>query len=192
MDSGAAAVPGGSAVHRTVAAALLLLCVPAAVAARGASTPEERKRAIEITRRLEKEPLARSGGESRAWLLRFIVEAPDFMVKSCHGPLDPLATAEDDPYASLLYVQSMFGMVSFLFEHPKQADDWAAVQTAGIESTLKAYESLRRADSEARWTELDRLVTARNAGKLRKLVEKEMAGCEKEEPEEGPAPRDAI
>lgn len=179
-------------MHRTLAAALLLLCAPAIAVARGPSTPEERKRAVEITRKLEKEPLARSGAEARAWLLRLIVEAPDFTVKSCRGPLDVLAKAEDDPYAALLYVQSMFGMTSFLFENPKRAGEWAAVQTAGIESVLKAYEALRRADSEARWKELDRLVAARNAGKLRKLVEKEMAGCEKEEGEAGPAPRDAI
>ena len=179
-------------MHRTVAAALLLLCFPAAAQGRGPSTAQERKRAVEITRRLEKEPLARSGGQARAWLLKFIVEAPDFNVKSCKGPLDVLSADEEDPYAALLYVQSVFGMAAFMFEHPKQAGGWAAVQTAGIESTLRAYESLRRADSEARWKELDRLVTARNGGKLRKLVEKEMAGCEKEEQGEGPEPRDAI
>jgi hypothetical protein len=179
-------------VHRIVAAALALLAVAAPALARGPSTPEERRRAVEITRRLEQEPLARSGAEARAWLLRFVVEAPDFHVKSCRGPLDVLANEEEDPYAALLYVQSIFGMTAFLFEHPKQADDWAAVQTAGIESTLKAYEALRRADSEARWKELDRLLAARNEKKLRGLVEKEMAGCEKEEEQGGPAPRDAI
>jgi hypothetical protein len=179
-------------VHRTLAAALVLLAPALAFAERGPSTPEERKRAVEITHRLEREPLARSGAEARAWLLKFVVEAPDFHVKSCRGPLDVLANDEEDPYAALLYVQSIFGMTAFLFEHPKQAADWAAVQTAGIESTLKAYESLRRADSEARWKELDRLVAARKAGKLRKLVEKEMAACEKEEEAAGPAPRDAI
>jgi hypothetical protein len=182
-------------VHRILAAALLVLCTPSlAAAARGPSTPAERKRAVEITRRLEKEPLARSGIEAREWLLRFIVEAPDFHVKSCSGPLDVLAKDEDGPYARVLYVQSIFGMTAFMFEHPKKANDWAAVQTAGIESTLRAYESLLSADSGARWKELDELVKARNGGRLRKLVEKEMAGCEKEGEEEdfGPAPRDAI
>jgi hypothetical protein len=182
-------------VHRTVAAALLVLCTPSlAAAARGPSTPAERKRAIEITRRLEKEPLARSGVEAREWLLRFIIEAPDFNVKSCSGPLDVLAQDEEGPYARLLYVQSIFGMTAFMFEHPKKAEDWAAVQTAGIESTLRAYESLLKADSGARWKELDRLVKARTGGRLRKLVEKEMAACEKEgeEGDFGPAPRDAI
>jgi len=182
-------------VHRIVAAALLLLCSPEVASARGPSTAAERKRAIEITRKLEKEPLARSGVEARAWLLQFIVEAPDFNVKGCSGPLDALAKNEDAPYARLLYVQSIFGMAAFMFEHPKQVADWAAVQTAGIESTLKAYQSILRADSDARWKELDRLVAAKNTGKLRKLVEKEMAGCAKEGGEEdGGAmpPSDAI
>jgi hypothetical protein len=113
-------------------------------------------------------------------------------VKGCSGPLDALAKDEDGPYARLLYVQSIFGMAAFLFEHPKKANDWAAVQTAGIESTLRAYQSILRADSEARWKELDRLVTAQKAGKLRKLVEKEMASCPKEEEGMGPSPSDAI
>jgi hypothetical protein len=181
-------------VHRIVAA-LLVLCSPALAAAeRGPSTAQERRRAVELTRRLEKEPLARSGGEARDWLLEFIVEAPDFNVKGCSGPLDVLAKNEDGPYARILYVQSIFGMAAFMFEHPKQVNDWAAVQTAGIDSTLKAYESILRADHAARWKELDRLVAARKAGKLRKLVEKEMAGCEKEGGQEelGPSPRDAI
>jgi hypothetical protein len=179
-------------VYRTLAA-LLLLSSPALASARGPSTAAERKRAVEITRKLEKQPLSRSGVEARDWLLQFIVEAPDFNVKGCSGPLDVLAKREDGPYARLLYVQSIFGMAAFMFEHPKQAGDWAAVQAAGIESTLRAYESILRADSDARWKELDRLVAARNAGKLRKLVEKEMAACPKESDEEsGPAPADAI
>jgi hypothetical protein len=179
-------------VHRIVA--LLVLCTPALAAAeRGPSTAEERKRAVELTRKLEKQPLARSGIADREWLLTFIVEAPDFNVKGCSGPLDVLAKNEDGPYARLLYVQSIFGMAAFMFEHPKKAGDWAAVQTAGIESTLTAYESILRADSDARWKELDRLVAVRNGGKLRKLVEKEMAKCPEEGEEEGGlSPRDAI
>lgn len=178
-------------MFRTAAAALLLLSVPALAAARGPSTPAERKKAVELTRKLEKQPLARSSGQDRAWLLEFIVEAPDFEVKSCTGPLDVLAKDEENPYARLLYIQSVFGMASFMFESPKKAGDWAAVQTAGIESTLRAYESLLKADPESRWKELDRLVAARGKGKLRALVEKEMARCGTGE-DDGPAPADAI
>ncbi len=126
-------------MFRIFATALLLLCTPALATARGPSTPAERKKAVELTRKLEKLPLARSSNQDRAWLLQFIVEAPDFEVKGCSGPLDVLAKQEDGPYARLLYVQSVFGMAAFMFENPKKVDDWAAVQTAGIESTLRSY-----------------------------------------------------
>lgn len=178
-------------MYRTVAAALVLLLTPALATARGPSTPAERKKAIELTRKLEKLPLARSANQDRAWLLQLIVEAPDFEVKGCSGPLDALAKDEDGPYARILYVQSVFGMATFMFENPKKVDDWAAVQTAGIESTLRAYESVLKADPDARWKELDRLVAARGKGKLRALVEKEMAKCGTGE-DQGPAPSDAI
>lgn len=185
-------------MSRAVAATLVLslaVLSPATALARGPSTPEERKRAVETTRKLEKEPLSRSSTEARKWLFQWIVEIPDIHVTSCQGPLDPLVKEDDeedadDAYGQLLWVQSVFGMAAFLVENPKKAGDWAAVQTAGIASTLRAYESILRADSEARWDELDRLLAAEKAGKLRALVEKEMASCGKEGM--GPAPRDAI
>ena len=177
---------------RTVAAALVLVCAPALAGARGPSTAEERKRAVELTRKLEKQPLARASNQDRGWLLKFIIEAPDYDVKGCSGPLDALAKDEEGPYARLLYVQSIFGMAAYMFENPKKTEDWAAIQTAGIESTLKAYESILKADPDAHWKELDRLVTARGKGKLRALVEKEMAPCGRGEEEGGPLPRDAI
>lgn len=178
---------------RTLALALLVAAAARPALARGPSTPEERKRAVETTRRLEKEPLARSSTEARKWLFQWIVEIPDIHVTSCSGPLDVLQKDEEDPYGQLLYLQSVFGMTAFLVEHPGKKDDWVAVQTAGIESVLRAYESLRKADSSARWKVLDRLAAARKAGKLRAIVKEEMAECGKPEEERmGPLPRDAI
>ncbi len=177
---------------RSLAAVLALLCVPALADARGPSTAAERTKAVQLTRKLERQPLARSSNQDRAWLLQFIVEAPDFEVKGCSGPLDVLAKEEEGPYARLLYVQSVFGMASFMFENPKKQDDWAAVQAAGIESTLRAYESILKADPDSRWKELDRRLAARGKGRLRALVEKEMAKCPTGEDDGGPAPSDAI
>jgi hypothetical protein len=179
-------------VIRALAVALLVLAAPRPSLARGPSTPEERKRAVETTRRLEKEPLSRKSMEARRWLFQWIVEIPDIQVTSCKGPLDPLSSDEEG-YGQLLYLQSVFGMATYLIEHPGKAKDWVAVQTAGIESTLRAYEAIRKADSEAHWKELDRLASARKAKKLPELVKKEMAECGKPEEERmGPLPRDAI
>lgn len=177
---------------RALTLALLVLAAPRLAAARGPSTPEERKRALQTTRRLEKEPLARKAMEDRKWLFQWIVEIPDIQVNGCKGPLDDLAEDEDG-YGKLLYVQAVFGMAAYLIEHPDKKNDWVTVQTAGIESVLRTYESVRKVDSEARWKELDRLQAAHKKGQLRGIVSKEMADCGKP-PEErmGPAPRDAI
>ena len=105
-----------------IAAVALAAAHPSLASERGPSTPEERKRAVETTRKLEKSPLARSSVEARRWLFQWIVDIPDIHVTSCSGPLDPLLKQEDDPYAQLLYVQSVFGMTAWLIENPKKAD----------------------------------------------------------------------
>lgn len=187
------ATPEVVTLRRILAAALALaLLAPAAArAARGPSTPEERKRATDTTRKLEKEPLARNSMEARKWLFQWIVEIPDINVTSCASPLDSLREDENDTYGQMLYVQSVFGMAAFQIENPKKTKDWVAVQTAGIESVLKAYEAMRRADSGLHYKDLDRLEKARKGGKLAAVVKKEMAKCGNPD-EMGPAPSDAI
>ncbi len=177
---------------RALAALALVLAVPRPALARGPSTPEERKRALQTTRKLEKEPLSRTSMDARRWLFQWIVEIPDIQVTSCKGPLDSLQQDEEG-YGQILYVQSVFGMAAYLIEHPAKKNDWVSVQTAGIESVLRAYEAIRKADSDARWKALDRLAAAQKAGKLRAIVKDEMAECGKPESERmGPLPRDAI
>jgi hypothetical protein len=168
----------------------LILALPLLAGARGPSTAAERKRAVDTTRRLERYPLAPSADADRKWLLKWIIDIPDINVKSCSGPLDALALNEDGgKHGRWLYAQSMFGMTAFMIEHPNQKDDWVAVQTAGVESTLRAYQALVAVDREARWDELDTLLEARRQGKLREVVEKTMEGCGEER---GPGPGDAI
>lgn len=178
-------------IRRPLAAlALALVLAPALAAARGPSTPAERRRAVETTRRLEREPLGNGAMEQRRWLLRWIVEIPDIHVQGCSGPLDALAAdAGGERYGRVLYAQAMFGMAAFLVEHPDDKGDWLAVQTAGVESVLKAYRSLLRTEPDARWEELDLLLAASRQGKLPLVLEQTMEGCGDEG---APAPGDAI
>ena len=110
-------------------------------------------------------------------------------VRGCTGPLDALAQDDGKRFGKQLYAQSVFGMAAFLIEHPKRTSDWLAVQTAGVESVLRAYRSLLRKAPRAHWDELDVLLTAQRQGKLERLLEETMEGCD--EPQ-GPAPGDAI
>ncbi len=177
-------------MRRFAIALCLVLAAPALAAGRGPSTPAERKKAVETTRRLEKYPLAPDADAQRKWLLKWIVDIPDINVRGCAGPLDALAQDDEGKrHGRQLYAQSMFGMTAFMIEHPRQKDDWVAVQTAGVESTLRAYQSLLSSEPDAHWEELDTLLQARRAGKLRELVEKTMEGCGEERP---PGPGDAI
>ncbi len=140
---------------------------------RGPSTAAERKRAVEVTRRLEKDPFGKGAREDRRWLFEWIVAIPDINVTLCGGPLNALV---EDPglHGRELYAQDGFGMAAFIIENPKRKDDWVAVQTAGLESLLRMYDTLVSRDEEERRPELDRLEAARKAGKLPELVKSEV------------------
>ena len=170
-------------------ALILALALPGLAAARGPSTPAERKKAVETTRRLERSPLAPGANVQRMWLIKWIIEIPDINVRSCSGPLDALAMDDGSRHGRQLYAQSMFGMTAYMIEHPRSKDDWLAVQTAGVESTLRAYQSLLAAEPDARWEELDTLLEARRRGRLGEILEKTMEGCGDER---APSPGDAI
>ena len=168
--------------------ALALLAIPALATARGPSTPAERRKAVETTRKLERSPLGPAANSSRMWLLKWIVEIPDINVRGCSGPLDALVQG-DGRHGKVLYAQAMFGMTAFMIENPQRRDDWLAVQLAGVESTLRAYQALLGAEPGSRWQELDTLLEARRQGKLEELIEQTMEGCGEEH---GPGPDDAI
>lgn len=178
-------------MKRTLLAAAFAAAVlaPALAAARGPSTPAERRRAVETTRRLEREPLAKNANADRRWLFQWIVEIPDIQVRLCAGPLDALVK-EDAPNGKILYAQAGFGMAAYLIENPKKADDWVAVQAAGIESVLRAYASTLRKQPDAHVQALDQLVAARKSGKLRAVVQEQMKSCDPESM--GPVPEDSI
>lgn len=165
------------------------LAAPALAAERGPSTKAERRRAVEITRRLERAPLAPNANADRIWLLRWINDIPDIVVRTCSGLLDTLPADDGEKFGRKLFAQSMFGMTAYMIEHPAKKNEWVAVQTAGIESTLKAYEALLKAKPGMRWEELDRLMMVRDQGRLPDLVENQLEGCGEEH---APGPGEAI
>jgi len=171
------------------AAVATFLLTPGLASARGAATPAERKRAVETTRRLEREPFAKSANADRRWLFQWIVEIPDIQVRICAGPLDALVK-ENAPNGKILYAQAGFGMAAYLIESPKKADDWVTVQAAGLESVLRAYDSVLKKQPGAHVDVLDSLLAARRAGKLRTIVQEQMKTCDPESM--GPVPEDSI
>ena len=172
----------------------LALALPLAAAAqegkRGPSTPAERKRVVEITRRLEKEPFGKGASADRVWLMKWIDEVPDVTIRYCPGPLYDLV--EGEPADRALWVQSLFGMASLAIEKPAEAKDWVKAQVAGLESALAAYQSTVKANPRAKLPAFERLLAKQKAGRLEEVVKQEMSACDPDYQESGPVPSDAI
>ena len=154
----------------------LLLGPAAALAKPKKSTPEDRAKAVRLAREVEADPMAKDAVDKRRWLIDWYTKAPDITITVCDllGPLPK----DDHPFFPQVLVQSMFAGGSFIIEHPDQAGDQVAVQTAGIEGALKVYEIFVKAMPEGRLPFLDDLVAKRNDGTLQAhMKEAVVAGC---------------
>ena len=142
----------------------LVLLHAAPAAAKKNSSPEDKAKAVQLTRELERNPTTPDGPEKRSWLIEFITKAPDISVTVCNllGPMP----GDDHPFFPQVLAQSLFSMGAFIIEHPDQAKDEIAVQTAGMEGALKVYEIYVKAQPDARLPFLDDLVKKRDAGTL--------------------------
>jgi hypothetical protein len=148
---------------------------------RGPSTPEERAKAVQIARDLESDPLRPGNKEMRTWFTFWLIEVPDITVPICGEELGPIfhESDRDKNFVSEIFGQSMFSAASFVIEHPDQANNKVAVYIAGVEGSLRAYQSILKAHPEAKWPFLDDLILKRQNGELSKHVEKATAKCRK-------------
>jgi hypothetical protein len=138
---------------------------------RGPSTPEERAKALQIARQLESDPLGKDAKEARSWMLTWLINVPDISVTVCPNYLEPLFGKDKNKnYASDLTLQMTLSSAAFIIEHPDQAKDDVAVNKAGLEGTLRAYEAILKTKPKATWPFLDQLIERRNKGTLEDYV----------------------
>ncbi len=156
----------------------------AAVASpRGASTAKERVKLVKIARNLELNPLAINAVQQRQWATQFIVKASDLHLELCEPVLQPLQNGNEN-YNNQLSMQFMVSSAAFMVQHPKVKDP-VKIQTAGVEGTLKAYESILKVDKNARFDFLDGLVQQKKDGQLENYVASISSVCG-EMAEQGP------
>ncbi|MGA2483338.1 MAG: hypothetical protein ABSF92_09485 [Candidatus Acidiferrales bacterium] len=148
---------------------------------RGPSTPEERAKVVQIAHALEADPLQPGNKDMRTWFTLWLIEVPDFTVQVCGDELGPIFYESDrnKNFVSEIFGQSMLSAASFIIEHPKQAKDKVAVYTAGVEGSLRAYQSILKTHPEARWPFLDDLILKQQNGELLKYVERATTKCRK-------------
>lgn len=136
---------------------------------RGPSTPEERAQAVRLTRALEADPLNKDAKDARNWLLMWLADVPDISVTICTDYFKPLLEKNKN-YSSEIVFQHMVSSAAFIIEHPEQAKDDVAVNKAGLEGSLKAYEAILKAKPKAKWPFLDELIERREKGTLEEYV----------------------
>lgn len=168
-------------IHRLVLGVALLPAVVAASALHAAApmpssapaqTETDAAKAVRYTRALETAPLADEALEMRRWLLRWIVETPDYTVNVCNM-LD--LRADDRPaLADELLLQMMAGNVAWQIEHGEGTDE-APRQLAAVESVLRMYGNYLVKDAKWVVPALEPLIVQQRAGTLREYVEKKTA-----------------
>jgi len=140
---------------------------------RGPSTAEERAKVIDLTHKLETDPLNPQAEEWRVWLAKWIDEVPDVVVPIC-PPLLPQLLRSNRNYAHELAMQIVYSSTAFIVEHPRQQVDQQAVFQAGVDGMLKSYQALLKAKPKARWYFLDSLIDMRDKGTLKEYLRKQI------------------
>ena len=141
---------------------------------RGPSTEKERAQAVRLTRALENDPLNKDAQNARNWLFLWLAEVPDISVQIC-GEYFKQTMDKDKTFSAEIGQQMLFGMAAFIIENPDKAKDYKAAYQAGIESSLKVYETVLKEKPKAKTEYLDSLVEKKNKGELSKYIEEATA-----------------
>ncbi len=157
----------------TIAVAIAVLGTSALASPR--STPKQRVKLVKIARNLELNPLSIHAVQQRQWATEFIVKASDLHLELCEPVMHPLEHANLN-YNNQLSMQFMVSSAAFMIQHPKVKDP-VKIQTAGVEGTLKAYESILKVDKNARFDFLDGLAQQKKDGRLENYVASLTSTC---------------
>jgi hypothetical protein len=161
------------------AVAVLLCCAQGTLAQkRGPSTPEERRRAVEMVNFLETKPLEKEARKMREALLYFLVEVPDITVNVCTDALGDLKRFKGD-YETELLGQMMYSQAKFIIENPGRVSDQEAAYLAGVEGVLRTWAAIKAAKPKAKFPALDELAEKQRAGTLAEHVKANTGKCRK-------------
>jgi len=150
------------------------LCVvmPLKTVAQGTSTPEERARWVEITHKLESNPLDESVNKDGEAALNRLSNVHDIHVPLCPGLLGQFNDAKYK-YHHEITRQYMLASGAFIIENPDKAGDTNAMNLAAVESTLKVYNGIVQQKPDAKWKMLDDLLKKQSQGKLDDAIRKQ-------------------
>ena len=98
------------------------------------------------------------------------------MRQTCDNLLKPLSDRSEG-YAGLIDQQMELSALAFVILNPDKVPDDVAVYTAGLEGSLRAYQSILKVKPQARWTFLDELLERQSKGTLTEYVRQVATKC---------------
>jgi len=160
-------------VRGLVAVCIITGCVATlsagGAAAKDTSTPEERKQWVEITRKLESDPLNKGLNKEGDAALKRVTDVKDFHVLLC-PELYNVFGGLNSPYRRTLGRQFMLASAAYTVENPDLAAGTDALYVAAVESVLKCYQAILKKEPDARSQVLDDLVKKQSQGELSEFV----------------------
>jgi len=159
-----------------LAATIVTFSIPGYSQNRGPSTPEERARAVQVTKALRADPTAASFQQDREWLMKWLIEIPDISVKLCPSIYGDLGDSKSGN-AGALIATLMASEAAFVIENPKKAKDEKAVYFAGLDGLLDGYQAIQKKDPNYKLPQLDQLLKTRADGKLEQYIRDTAKKC---------------
>jgi len=164
---------------RKLLIALTLLSIAFGAFAADQSSAEDKARAVQLTKQLESDPLARDAKNARQWLTIFLGKAPDIEVDLCGAFIHDVLADKKYKYTGEIITQSMFAQGAYTIEHPDISAKADETFLAGLQSALKVYEAILAKDPKARRADLDALIASRDKNELTAYVQAHSAECRK-------------
>lgn len=155
----------------TIIFALFIIAISAQTGF-GQTREENKALLIKAAKFLEVKPFDKDAKDIRGWAILYVIETDDVSVIACAGSDFIKPVMEDkNKYGSELLGQYTIGMAAFKLENPSKKDDENAAQLAGVESMLRAYETMVKEKSKAKFAGMDDLIAKRDKGELKALVD---------------------
>jgi len=157
---------------------VLLFCLAAVFkgTSQAPPAPEDAKRIIEISHKLENDPFDEKLILERKWAVKWLLETSSIHAKICTKVLPDFYTSKYQ-YSPEITSQLILSSGAFILENPGKSDDEVGFHLAGVEGVLKVYASILRDNPKASSKPLENIRRQQSEGKLIELVQSAVKNC---------------
>jgi hypothetical protein len=139
--------------------------------------PSDKETLVKASKILEQAPFHEKAKDFRAWAVNYVIQTDEVSVVVCGGDIMAPLLDKKNKFSSELIAQYTIGMAAYKISNPASASDENAAQLAGIESALRAYQSMVKEKPKAQYAPMDDLAAKDTSGELKKMVD--AANCGK-------------